>query len=270
MADEEHDIDPQTGVFKSGRFTGFSVSDVANYAQTLETAARGTTRPQNASPPPQQAQTPPPQGAQADSPEARLAAANNARMDPLNFSLIQRLELDDENEFRAQVQDYDKYKARIDDVKKNIPVHARAQRGLHRQIYINVKSSEPEFAEQVFRMEAKTEPPPDGGQAETPPPPVPPDRVPVKEHTRSAPSPKAVSPTLPPTPASRQTQTPPPVRAPKLVPNDKLRKFCRATGQDVNAYLIRLEDMGKTQADVDELNAGPADRRSVYDRTLAR
>lgn len=254
-------IDPATGVFTSGRFAGYTPEDVARYTETLENSIRGGNPPPAAPKPAAAPATPP-----AQTPEERLAAANNDRVAPMSVALVQRMLQDDEEAFRATVSDYDKYSERIEAIKKTLTPNVLMQRGLHRQIYINVKGQDPEFQHTILG----TTPPPAPEvppAAEVPPPAA---TVQVAAHSRQAPAPKAVPPALPPTPGARSAGAPASQeRTPKLVADDKMRRFCRATGQDVNTYLLRLEDQGKTQADLDSLGATDKTRRSVYDRTVA-
>jgi hypothetical protein len=183
-------------------------------------------------------------------------------MDPLNAGMLGRMIQDDMEAFRATVTDYDKFAEKIEEIKKNIPIHQLAQKGLHRQIYINVKSSDPAFSSRILAPmdDAPAE------QAESAP------RIPVAAHTRAVPqSGRPVPPALPPTPGSRSSTPEPPKAKSKLQANEKIIKFCRATGQDVQQYLSRLEAMGQTQADIDAPQGTPQSApRSVYDRSLAK
>jgi hypothetical protein len=187
-------------------------------------------------------------------------------MDPLNTGVVLRMIQDDMDAFKATVTDYDKYAEKIEEIKRNIPPHQLTQKGLHRQIYINVKSSDPEFAARLM------EPGAPAAEGEVPPETPPAAKtVPVAAHTRTAPQAKPVPPALPPTPGSRTSAPPPAAATTKLKPNEKIIKFCRATGQDVTQYLSRLEQMGQTQADIDAPStATQSAPRSVYDRSLAK
>jgi len=81
--------------------------------------------------------------------------------------------------------------------------------------------------------------------------------------------PKAAPPTVAPTSAGRVAA--PRERKPKLQPNEKVRRAAKEWGISVEAYLMRLEDKGVTQEELERQSAPREEqrRRSVFDRTTS-
>jgi hypothetical protein len=260
----ENEIDPATGTFKDGRFKGMAPEDVAAYAQTIEEVARAG----GVTPPPVQIKRPAGEELPAETPEQRLARVNAERTSPMNNALAARLVEDDKAQFIAQVKDYDKYSEDIEKLKKTLSIEQLVTPGLHRTLYIAIKGRSKLGQEALFKAEEPPPPPPDGEEHEEQPPVVPPTRG--EGTTPKQPvTPKAVPPTMSPTPGGR-TPPPPKEEKSKLKPNEKLIRFCKATGQDVNKYLLKLEQQGRTQEDVDALErAGEQPAGGAYGRKLA-
>jgi len=193
-------------------------------------------------------------------------------MDPLQAMTLQRLEQDDEEAFAAQVSDYEVYREQINKVKGTLAPEIRAQRNLHRTLYINVKSNDERIRQRLYEPLPAAE----GGD----------ETAPVTQTAQPAAAgqstqqpqtgaatrvgPQAAPPMARPTPASRAAQ-PPPKKA-KLIATDKVRAFCRQTGQNVDEYLLRLEANGVTQSEMDnagQLGRTAEQRTHVYDRKRA-
>lgn len=257
-------IDAATGTFTEGRFKGMSPEDVAAYAETMEEVVKGNKTPEEVKPP---AGAPP----KELTPEEKLAAANAERTGGMNQSLIVRLVEEDEERARAAISDYDKYKEEIHKVRATLTPQQLITRGVHEQMYINIKGRSPEGRAALFGTQQTAAPPIADGEeepGEEKPPTPPPPATPPKGATPKAVGPKAAAPTLAPTPGERQAEPP---KKSKLKPNDKIRRFCQAQGMDVNEYLLRLEAQGRTQDDINALerredpNARPA---SIYGRPI--
>lgn len=261
------------GVVTSGRFAGRHVDEVMDYLEGLEAAVTDENRhkPTN-EPPVDDSKT------KGDEAAKRLAAAAAGRVDPIQQQTLFRLEQDDEESFRATVPDYDAYKEKIDKIKQTLHPAQRAQKNLHRTLYINVKSEDVRVAKRIFEKiedkptetaeeKAAREAKEAADKAEA-------DRVAAEAAARASGErrPKAAPPMASPTPASRPAPTRQSNdRKPKLVATPKIEAFCRATRRDVNSYLLQLEDQGVTQEAID--TAGQMGRRenprSVYDRPRA-
>jgi hypothetical protein len=178
------------------------------------------------------------------------------------------LERDDEFDFMNKVDDYDVYKKDIDKLKNTLHPAQRAQKNLHRTLYINVKSADKRVAERIYKKVEDEKPVSPDGEAPPPSPGV----EPVVVERPAARGPKPAPPLAAPTPANRPApNSQQNARKSKLVPTDKIRSFCRANNQDIDAYMLKLEDNGETQESVN--NAGQLGRReqprSVYDRPRA-
>jgi len=248
----------ENGVITEGRFKGYELSDVLQYAETLEAAGS----------PPQKTETPPQQKAEA-TPEGRLAAANADRLSPIQAQTAMRLEQDDERAFIATgnngrpVADYEKYRKAIEELKKPMPVEGRITQGLHRQLYIVVKGNDNEARGVLFDVPPPAPPPDEEPVVPEEPPPAEPPRV----------QGKAAPPAAPGTPAARAEQPKQRAKPPKLVANERIRKFCNHWGLNVDDYLRRLEAEGRTQAEIDGMavsTTNTAKGRLVYDRPVAK
>jgi hypothetical protein len=256
-------VDTEGNITTPGRFQGRSLDEVMNYLDGLEAAVTNPDKPPPA----------PPNKEPAKEPTAaeRLAASAANRIDPLQAMTLQRLEQDDEAAFAATVTDYEVYREKINKLKESIAPQYRAQKNLHRTLYINVKSQDESIRRRIYDpVEKKVEDPPAGEEA-PPSPGAPPAAAVDPPPARSGP--KAAPPMASPTPGNR----PPPkvdekARKPKLIATDKVRSLCRQLNQDVDKYLIRLEDQGMSQSDLDtagQLGKREEGRKSVYDRTRA-
>jgi hypothetical protein len=251
-------------VVSPARWAGRHVNEVMDYLEGLEAAVtndiRGETPPAETPP----AETP----KEPQTPQERLAAAANARMDPMQQAFLHRAIIDDEDTFAATVTDYEKYREDIHKVRANLQPAQLMQRGLHRTLYINIKTTKDKSVQdRVFAPVEVTAPPPPNAE---PPAAVP--AAPAVEPQRVGPRP--APPLASPTPAARAA-APAPERKAKLIASDKVREFCRQTNQDVDAYLLRLEESGMTQEEIN--NAGQLGKRNfaegrklVYDRPRAK
>jgi hypothetical protein len=234
------------GLVTEGKYKGRHIDEVMDYLESLENAA-------NEERPP----APPPAPAPAD-PPAPPGAARLTAFEGLATATAARLEQDDEADAIATIPDYAEYKPRIDEMKKKWFPAARAQKGVHKQAYIFLKSNEPGA---IDKLSGKTPPPPaappvDGEELEPgqeAPPPAPPAPPANKEKV----GPKAVPPpaSARPTPSGRSGA--PAARTPKLKDtHGKLSRMAAAFGKGLDQYLIELEDAGMTQESID-LNSLP-------------
>jgi hypothetical protein len=262
------------GIIQEGRFAGYNVADVVEWAEKQSSSSS-----EEPTPPPER-EAPP------TDPRTRLAADAAGRVDRTTALLAMQQEQGDEAAFAATVKDYDTavpgvtpeqtYRQLIAEIKKTMPMEQRIQAGLHRRMYVMIKAEKDTAAADTLfgrtpaaHVPVAEETPAEEQEEElAPPPPVTPP--PVAE----APKKKAAPPaSTPPTPASRAA-APPKAAKPKLVINDKVRRYCRSIGQDENEYLLKLEQRGFSQADLDKYAVGagaasarPAGRRSVYDHS---
>lgn len=263
------------GIIQEGPYAGRPLSDVLEYAQTLEQAIAGEGTPP-ARPPAGQPPTP--------TPAQRLQNDANNRVDPAQLFTWRQFEEQDLESFLSTVTDYEKYKAKIDKILENMHPMQRAQRGMHKRVYEMVKLEDPEVAARFY---AKPEDPP--------PPPAEGDEPPVTEEPSAAPpaappTPQGATPPAPPEPPRRPT---PPVSAPTggrrppttprtptlKVPagyEDKVANFARHAGyESAEKYLEELQKGGMTQDRLEDTltrrTAGTSTARSsVYDRQLKR
>jgi hypothetical protein len=115
---------------------------------------------------------------------------------------------------------------------------------------------------------------PDDGTAvgDTPPPVPDAPAAPPASGPRPAPVRPNAPPVTPPTPASRAGAVPKEKKA-KLKANEKVERYCRAMGKNLNSYLLELEARGMTQEQLDGFaqSASPRSaatgRKSVYDHS---
>jgi hypothetical protein len=281
------ELDAQGNVTTPGRFQGRHIDEVVTYLEGLEAAVtQQVTAPEvQPAPSPQGAGQQPGQQSTAQSGQApnpaqptdaasRLAAATQRRMDPFQAMTLQRLEQDDEAAFAGQVADYEQYREQINKLKDTLAPEIRAQRNLHRTLYINVKSNDERVRQRLY--EPIQTPDGEAGGDGAAPTTVEGQQVAAGRPADAAPGgaaprvePRPAPPMARPTPAARSVQ-PPPKKA-KLVATEKVKAFCRQTGQNVEEYLLRLEANGVTQSEMD--NAGQlgrsASRPHVYDRKRA-
>jgi len=244
------DID-QNGIIQSGRFSGQHVSNVLQYAQSLEEAMKeGLETPQG-----------PPREAKPD-PGSTLNAHAAPRVDAAQSLIWQRLELDDEAEFARTVPDYEAFKEEINKAKQTIPPVQRIAKGLHKFLYLNVKAQKDEGVQRaLFGKKEEAVSPPAPSKEEAPP---------IETETPPPPSPKPVPVAATPTPVSRAAAPTQKERKPKLHASDKVERSAAASGIPLEEYLLILEDQGVTQDQID-LASRPASSRPyrsrAYDRT---
>lgn len=240
-----------------GRFQGRHIDEVMDYLEGLEQAvsSRSPDRVVEEEKP-------------AD-PSKKLEIASANRVSPLEQMTLQRFEQDDESAFSRTVEDYDKYKEKINEIKKGLHPMQRAMKDLHRTLYVQVKTQDPEVAKRIFAKVEVAAPVETEEEAK-----VEVDRVAAEEAAKKAVrGPKPAPPMASPTPASRPAPSAAAKdRKPKLIPTTKIESFCRATRKNVEEYLIQLEDQGVSQDQLD--SGGQLGRReqprSVYDRTFAK
>jgi hypothetical protein len=271
MPDLALDYDPQTGIVRSGRFVGHHVNDVMKYLETLEDSVNNLPKPEAQNPPP----AAPPPRKEGSSPEDELAMRSASRIqgiEALTAATMLRQEQDDEESFAATVPDYENFRERIAEIKKNTPPHIRVQRGFHRGAYLFLKAQDPEMQKKLLGIE---EPPAvDEGEDPGEEPPAPPVEEPPAPQQSEPPAPPAPRPVPPRAPAAKPTPAPrnnPPQQAkPRLKATPKIEKLAASFGMSTDAYLKQLEDRGFTQSQLDDLSAGRQTsagttyRRSVY------
>lgn len=250
------------GIITEGKFAGLKADEVFAFAEAAVEAG---------APPPKPATPTNPTPADA------LATAAAERITPMqNFTFAQFEQIDEEN-FRRTVTDYDKYKLEIDKHKAKMTQAQRAQQGLHKFLYANVKMNDPELQEKIFGTKASA-------PVADPPPPADPAAPPVPDPA-APPAPVATAPTVPvvpptpkpvPPPAAPPTprNAPPPTnsRVPKLKGTHKTLALADRWRMKHDDYLLMLEDQGTTQEELDLLSTPSAQRqtsniRSIYDRT---
>jgi len=83
------------------------------------------------------------------------------------------------------------------------------------------------------------------------------------------PTPKPVPPvSARPTPPARVPAAPPASKKPTLQPTDKIAAFAEAAGMSVDDYLLRLEERGVPQSQIEALSMtreqAPTRRRTIY------
>jgi hypothetical protein len=261
MAEEQDqlDIDPQ-GYIQTGRFAGQHISTVARYAVQLEEMVGKDSPP---------AEQPKPPG--KPDPNKVLLEHSKDRVDAATALTWQRLEADDEAEFSATVPDYEKHKEQIQNMKKTIAPPQRIVRGLHKFLYMTVRSSDPAVQAVIFGT--KKEEPAQPKEGEDKPAQGAEAAVPVEPPAPPVVHPKAAPPSAAPTPVSREAPASA-QRKPKLKATDKVIKAARNWGMDLDEYLILLEDQGTSQDELNAASQGAETRRqhrsTVYDRPVAR
>jgi hypothetical protein len=228
----EMQIDEQ-GIVKEGRYSGYHINDVLRYAETLDTEVR------------KQLKDEPKPAAEPNKPEITLEQHAAQRVDQATLLTWQRLEQDDEAQFKAQAPDYEKYLERINKLKATLQPMQRIQRGLHKWLYEQLKAQEPDVQKAIYAK--------------------PPDEPEPKAEAKP---PKPVPVTAPPTPAARAAAEPAgDEKKPTLKPTIKIQRAAQAWGIPIDEYLLRLEAQGMTQEQLDAQAAPPArGRRGAYER----
>jgi len=264
------DID-EHGIVRSGPFAGLKAEEVFEFAAASAASNRENNANNNNEPP-------------AQTPADKLRAAADARTNPMNQFTFAQFEKIDEDNFSKTVPDYDKYKEKITNVKKTMSPDQRAQQGVHKFIYQNVRMEDPKVQEVIFgTIPPPGEKPPtvdDDGNPITPetppadaaPPPTPEDPKPP------APAPRPAAKPVPPPvakPTPRSAGTPPASSTPKptLKATPKVIALAERYSMTIDEYLGRLEEQGYTQEQLNNLSlpssarATPSSRpRSIYDR----
>lgn len=256
------DID-EHGIVRSGPFAGLKAEEVFEFAEASAASKREAEG--HGQPPP------------ARNPAETLSAAAKARTDPMNTFTFAQFERIDEDNFSKTVPDYDKYKEKIANVKKTMTPDQRAQQGVHKFIYQNVRMDDPEVQKVIFGTippPGVVEEPPDAEvpavseEEEAPAAPVaPPAKAPVAKATpKSVPSPVAK-------PTPRSTAAPPAVVKSTLKATPKVIALAERYSMTVDEYLGHLEAQGYTQEQLNNLSlpssarTNPTNRpRSIYDR----
>jgi len=252
------DID-EHGIVRSGPFAGLKAEEVFAFAEASAASRR-------------EAEGEPPAPAQK-TPADALKDAARARTDPMNAFTFSQFERIDEENFSKTVPDYDKYKEKIANVKKTMSPDQRAQQGVHKFIYQNVRMDDPEVQKVIFGVIPPPEAPQNEevpeGEEEQPEAPEP------KPETPPAPKPaaKAVpSPVAKPTP--RSAATPAAVaKSSSLKATPKIIALAERYSMTVDEYLSRMEEQGYSQEQLNNLSlpssarTQPSNRpRSIYDR----
>jgi hypothetical protein len=272
MADQrELDIN-KDGVITSGRFAGQHVSSLAQYTESLERELTSDSRAQPQTGDARQADAP-----QPASPQERLAAHSGTRLASVSDAASQRLELDDEAEFSSQLGelgvDYTKeWKAKVDQVKQGMNDQMRVSKGVHKMIYTQLKTQEPDtFAKLHGTGQAEAVPTEEAEEEETV------TAAEVQEEIKAAEpvkvSPKPVTPgSVSPTPAARTTQKKKEAKVP-LQATNKVERLASEWGMTTEEYLKRVHTRGVTQDDIDRESVTRAERpgriKSVFDRSTA-
>jgi hypothetical protein len=256
------DID-EHGIIRSGPFSGLKAEEVFAFAEASAASQKESGEGDGRPPAPK-------------NPADTLKDAARARTDPMNQFTFAQFERIDEENFSKTVPDYDKYKEKIAAVKKTMSPDQRAQQGVHKFIYQNVRMDDPEVQKVIFGVipPPGTEPPPDDevppvpdeeAEAEAPDnePPPPPPKKPV---AKPVPSPVAK-------PTPRATVAAKPVAKSALKATPKIIALAERYSMTVEEYLAHLETSGYTQEQLNNLSlpssarAQPSSRpRSIYDR----
>lgn len=278
------DVDPETGIVRSGRFAGHHVDEVMDYLENLETATVEGRQPAGDPPAPKEPVAP------KKEPKEELEARAGGRVDAIaNIAgaTALRLEQDDEEEFARTIGDYDKkgpdgksYREKIAEMKKNMPAISRTQRGTHKNAYLFLKMQEADIQEKILgrREEVEDEYVQDPPAPETPEvPETPPAATPPAQQKVTPPAAKPAPPAAPPGArpnSGGRRQAPPPPSKPALKATEKVQRLATSFGMTTEAYLKMLEDQGVTQDVIDTMsvprNAGAPGtpggrRRTVYD-----
>jgi hypothetical protein len=258
----QQDIDKDTGMVTAGPYAGHHIDEVLEFLETR--AAQAATKPAAAEPVIPAAEK---------TPEQLLDEKVTERTGGLTASIEAqnaRFEQDDEAAFSATVPDYDTVfrdtkktvRALVNQLKQSMHPTQRIQKGIHRQLYMMVKMQDPDTQARIFNQPPAEPEVVAGEQAEPAPP-----EEPVVPATPPKPKPVAAVPT----PASRAATPAAAKKGPKLVGNHKTEAAARAMGFEHNAYLLKLEENGTSQEQLDAMTinrkAGqPGRRTTVFDR----
>jgi hypothetical protein len=252
------------GIIQDGPFQGHHIDDLEKYADDLQKAvATGQpSKPQTQQPP----QAPPP-----TNPNQTLQNHAAQRVGPLHAVMLGRMEQDDEAEFSRSVNDYDKFKEKINKIKEGLTPEARVQRGLHKQLYGLVKlNDDPATRHAMFGEPLPPTPPPSGdGQATVDPSETPQggekkEERPEVQRTQEdliKQVAKPAGPATAPPAGGRHTPSKDGVKTSKLKATDKLEKAAKALGKPLNEYLLALEAEGVTQEAIDSANVRRSETR---------
>jgi hypothetical protein len=256
------DID-EHGIVRSGPFAGLKAEEVFAFAEA-SASSRREAEGNNETP--------------ARNPAEALKEASSARTDPMNQFTFQQFERIDEENFSKTVPDYDKYKDKIANVKKTMNASQRAQQGVHKFIYQNVRMDDPEVQKVIFGVippPGTPEEKPDDEVHEVPEEEAPEAEAPVeKPKVPAVPKagPKPVpSPVAKPTP--RSATTPAAVAKSTLKATPKIIALAERYSMTVDEYLAHLESSGYSQEQLNNLSLPSSARtppstrpRSIYDR----
>lgn len=283
------DVDPETGIVRSGKYAGVHVDEVMEYLEHLEAAAS------EGAPPAPKKEDPPAGDPPPRDPKKELENRAGGRIDAIaniTGATAMRLEQDDEEAFAATVSDYDtkqangeSFRETIAKMKKTMPAAARTGRGVHRNAYLFLKTQDPAVQNRILGREEE-EPlveeeeeneeappadppvvPPPGG--DTPPPAA--AKTPVTPKPAAAPPAAAAGARSP----GGRRNAPPPPAVPKLKATDKIERIAHSFGISVAAYLKQLEEQGVSQDTINAMSlprnaGGPATggsrRKTVFDR----
>jgi hypothetical protein len=250
------------GIIQDGPFQGSHIDDLEKYTTDLQAhivaqAPKGQTPPQA----PQQHQQQPPQN-----PNQTLQNHAAQRVAPLHAVMLGRMEQDDEAEFSRTVQDYAKFKEKIDKIKEGLTAEARVQKGLHKQLYGLVKlNDDPATRHAMFGEPLPPTQPPSGNDPATVDPNETPQGGEKKEENQQPHEQrtqedlikqvaKPAGPATAPPAGGRHNPNKDTPKTPKLKATDKLEKAAKALGKPLNDYLLALEAEGVTQDMIDSAN----------------
>ena len=269
MADQNAPVTRQ-GVITEGKYAGQHVSSLTQYAESLEqqlTSAQSD---------PQITPGEAVQQKEPETPQSRLADHAQSRISSVSDAASDRLEQDDESEFRTELAslgvDYDKdWKEKVDTIKANVDPKMRVSKGVHKLIYTQLRTQEPQSfarlhdAGEVQEEEEVVEEEVQETQtaAET--------QQEIAEQAK--PQPKPVTPaSVSPTPAGRTTRAKKADKTP-LQATQKVERLAQEWGMSTDEYLKRVHQRGVTQDDIDRESVTRAERpgrmKSVFDRSTA-
>src|SRR5690242_18245911 len=121
----ELDFDPATGIVKGGRFVGRHIDEVMKYLEALEAQEPPPNDPEKK---PEEKKPEEKELTPEEKAAAKLAEEAAKRLSPMDQLALQNaatLESNDEAAFAATVPDYEKYRAKIAEVKKNTHITVR-------------------------------------------------------------------------------------------------------------------------------------------------
>ena len=273
MADQQGPATDANGYITSGRFAGHHVSNLAQYAESLENAVQG-----DPPTPPTASTEQPADSAQQASPQDRLAAHSGTRISSINDAASTRLEADDEAEFRKELSDhgvnYDDWKEKVDIIKNGMNGQMRVQKGVHRLIYTQLRSQEPDSFARLHGQQVVGEVATEDDEVEETVEETQTAAGVNEEIKEQAPKPKAqaVGGSVAPTPASRTTGKKKDQKIP-LQATAKVERLASEWGMTTEEYLKRIHTRGVTQDDIERESVTRAERpgrmKSVFDRSTA-